>query len=100
MTLAKSVIDLIVAIIKARAEGIKRGDHPNDPIELIVRGIGDGEKFAEETVLRIGHNHRINRTAIEARIKDAFKRLVSPKEKPLTSGTPLSRSVRETRLCG
>ena len=81
VTLAKSVIDLIVAIIKARAEGIKRGDHPNDPIELIVRGIGDGEKFAEETVLRIGHNDRINRTAIEARIKDAFKRLVSPKVK-------------------
>jgi hypothetical protein len=83
VTLAKSVIDLIVAIIKARAEGIKRGDHPNDAIELIVRRIGEGDKFAEETVLRIDHNDRINRTAIEAGIQDAFERLTSAKAKTI-----------------
>ena len=37
ITLAKSVIDLITAIIKARSDGIKKGDHPTDPIELIIR---------------------------------------------------------------
>jgi hypothetical protein len=33
LTLAKSVIDLITAIIKARSEGVKKGDRPNDPLE-------------------------------------------------------------------
>ena len=37
ISLAKSVIDLIVAIIKARSEGIKKGDHPASPLDLIVR---------------------------------------------------------------
>jgi hypothetical protein len=50
----KSIIDLITTIIKARSEGIKRGDVPNDPLELIVRGyLKDGEYF-EEKILRIG----------------------------------------------
>src|SRR5262249_27779034 len=36
-TLAKSVIDLVTTIIKARAESVKKGDRPSDPIELIIR---------------------------------------------------------------
>jgi hypothetical protein len=82
VTLAKSVIDLIIAIIKARADGIKKGDHPNDPIELIIRRIGNRDKFAEETVLRIGHDDCIDRKDIEEQIKSAIARLVSQKEKP------------------
>lgn len=75
VTLAKSVIDLIVAIIKARTESVKRGDRPNDPIEVVVRRVGDGDKFIEETVLRIGHNAPVSQADIEARIKAALKRL-------------------------
>lgn len=75
ITLAKSVIDLIVAIIKARIEGVKNADRPNDPIEVIVRRVDDGEKFAEEKVLRIGHNDPVNRAEIEAQINVALKRL-------------------------
>jgi|SRR5581483_7635657 len=36
LSLAKSVVDLIIAIIQARREGIARGDTPADPVELIV----------------------------------------------------------------
>ena len=31
LTLTKSVLDLITAIIKARSDGIKKGDHPGNP---------------------------------------------------------------------
>lgn len=35
ITLVKSVVDLVTAIIKARSEGIKKGDKPSDPVELM-----------------------------------------------------------------
>jgi hypothetical protein len=76
-TLAKSVIDLIVAIIKARTEGVKTGDQPNDPVEVIVRRVGDGDKFVEETVLRIGHNDPVVRADIEAHINATLKRVAA-----------------------
>jgi len=76
VTLAKSVIDVLVAIIKARTEGVKSGDRPKDPVEVIVRRVGDGEKFVEETVLRIGHNDPVDRAAIKRRINAALKRVV------------------------
>ena len=50
---AKSVVELVTAIIKARSEGIKRGDNPRYPLELIVRGHDKGGKFFENKVLDI-----------------------------------------------
>ena len=44
VTLSKSVIDLVTAIIKARTEGNKKGDRPSESLELIVRSTrSDGE---------------------------------------------------------
>lgn len=76
ITLSKSVIDLIVAIIKARTEGVKSGDRPNDTVEVIVRRVDDGDQFVEEKVLRIGHNDSVNRADLEAHINAALKRVV------------------------
>src|SRR5437588_11355378 len=39
ITLAKSIIELVTAIIKARSDGVKKGDRPDAPIELIVRRV-------------------------------------------------------------
>ena len=36
LSLAKSVIELITEIFKARAAGIKKGDHPRDPLARII----------------------------------------------------------------
>jgi hypothetical protein len=52
ITLAKSVIDLVTTIIKARAEGKARGDRHGEPIELIVRDVGPDGKVREERLLR------------------------------------------------
>lgn len=76
VTLAKSVIDLIIAIIKARSEGVKNGDQPNNPVEVFVRRVGDADKFVEEKVIHIGHNNPINHSELEASINAAVKRLV------------------------
>ena len=99
--LAKSVIDLIVAIIKARTEGVKSGDRPNDPVEVIVRRVGDGGKFVEETVLRIGHNDSVNRADIEADINAALKKVAATgglaKQETPTQTCPHCRSEVDAR---
>lgn len=76
VTLTKSVLDLITAIIKARSEGIRKGDHPTDPIELIVRRADDGREFREEIVLRIGHDETVDSKAIEKALDAALRKLV------------------------
>jgi hypothetical protein len=77
ITLAKSVIDLVIAIIKARADGVKQGDRPDCPIDVIVRRVHDGDKFVEETVLRIGHDDPVNGADIEARLNAALKKVAA-----------------------
>lgn len=92
ITLAKSAIDLIIAIIKARSAGIKKGDTPSEPVELIVRRVGDGDKFAEETVLRVGHTDHLDSAEIQARIDAAVKRLLEDKR-----GKTANRAIRRPR---
>ena len=75
ITLAKSVIDLITAIIKARAEGVKKGDKPSDPLEVIVRRVGKGQDFREEIVLRIGHKDSADTNVIEQQVAMALRKL-------------------------
>ena len=61
----KSVVELVTAIIKARSEGIKKGDRPSDPLELIIRGHAKDGEYFEETVLRIPSEHVITPKQIE-----------------------------------
>jgi len=76
VTLGKSLVDLITAIIKARSEGVKKGDRPSDPIELIVRRVDDQEGFREEIVFRVGHEDHISQADIERRVNEALLRLI------------------------
>lgn len=68
LNFAKSVIDLITAVIKARSDGIKRGDQPSEPLELIVRGYAKDREYFEETVLKIPAEHM----ATSKEVKDAL----------------------------
>lgn len=76
IALAKSVIDLITAILKARSEGVKKGDKPDAPLELIVRRIDDGREFQEEIILRAGHNQPVDPKAIEKQVDEALRALL------------------------
>jgi len=52
LSLAKSVIELVTEIFKARAAGIKKGDHPSDPLVLIVRRVDEKDEYCEDVILR------------------------------------------------
>lgn len=77
LSLAKSVIELVTEIIKARSTGIKKGDHPREPVVLIVRRVDERNDYREDVVLRIGHTDRVDSGLIEdqlnAAIRDLFK---------------------------
>jgi hypothetical protein len=69
LTFAKSVIDLITAVINARSEGIKRGDKRSGPVELIIRGYSKNGEYFEEKILRIPHDEPINSKLIRDVLK-------------------------------
>lgn len=80
LTLAKSVVDLVTAIIKARSEGVKQGDHPSDPVELIVRRVANRDEFREETILRVGHDQPITPKQIQDALESALEKLLRDDE--------------------
>lgn len=50
-----AIINFIVAILKARFDGIKKGDKPHHSIELIVRKIERSNEYIEEVILKTDH---------------------------------------------
>jgi hypothetical protein len=78
--LAKSLIDLITVIIKARSEGIKKGDRPSAPLELIVRRVNKGLEFHEEIVLRVENKDLVDSKKIEQHLNEAISS-ISKKER-------------------
>ena len=75
ITFAKSVVDLVTTIVKARSEGIRKGDSPSAPLVLIVRGIGVDEEFHEDEVLRIDSHDPPSEKMIEDGLTDAINRI-------------------------
>ena|SRR5690349_8249531 len=71
LSLAKSIVELITAIIKARSEGIKKGDKPSDPLELIVCGHSKDGEYFEEHVLRIPPSMAVTTKQIEDAVRKA-----------------------------
>ncbi|MGH7978585.1 MAG: hypothetical protein ACREE6_04375, partial [Limisphaerales bacterium] len=59
LNFAKSIIDLVTAILKARSEGVKKGDRHPEPVELIVRGYAKNGEYFEGVVLRVPHEQII-----------------------------------------
>jgi hypothetical protein len=79
VALAASLISLVVAIIEARHAGVKEGDQPSDPIELVARRIEDGDTSREEVILRIAQGDAVDRERIEALMSEAVARLADGK---------------------
>jgi hypothetical protein len=71
---AKSIIELVTTIIKARAEGIKKGDQPSEPLVMIVRGHSKNGEYFEESILRIPHGAAVT----PKQIRDALKNRKQP----------------------
>jgi len=80
ITLAKSVIDLITAIVNARAQGVRKGDRPRDPIKVIVRRTRTSGEFQEEEALEIHSSQTLEGLQIEAAITEASAKLIPEDE--------------------
>jgi hypothetical protein len=75
VALTTSVINLVVAILKARSDGIKKGDKFKDDLELIVRRVDARDRFEEEIVLRIAHTDKVEPKKIRELLNAAVKKL-------------------------
>lgn len=81
LALAKSIIDLIVVILKARSEGIKKGDQPQAPLELIMRRIKKNGEFIDERIIRINHDDLIEKKKLNKALEKAAKKLTQTDRK-------------------
>jgi hypothetical protein len=79
LSLAAGIINLVTAIIKARADGIKNGDHPDAPLEIIVRGHDQGGEFYEEQILRVESRSPLAREVIEKAMNQGLKAIEKKK---------------------
>ncbi|MBI5471308.1 MAG: hypothetical protein HY961_03085 [Ignavibacteriae bacterium] len=77
--LAKSIIELVTTIIKARTEGRKKGDRHDDPITIIVRrldSLDSGDSLLEERLITFHQNESVTDDLIEKIILDGSDKLV------------------------
>ncbi|MCJ7533092.1 MAG: hypothetical protein MUO64_18985 [Anaerolineales bacterium] len=90
VSLTANVINLVTAIIKARTEGIKHGDRPSEPLELILRGFDEDGKMKEEKILRINSLHDVSEDLIEKTLLNSANKMIPKKnigKKKATSNT-------------
>lgn len=88
VTLAKSIIDLVTAIMKARSEGVSRGDGPSSPLELIARRTGQGQEFREEVVLRLDPGDPVSGKLVGRCLNEALKGIAGTGAEKPTTGSP------------
>jgi hypothetical protein len=79
--LLKEVIGLATAIIKARSEGIKRGDHPDATLHLIVRRV-HAEEIRDVEVLAIEHSDKVETVQLSDQLNTAVRELLADGEGP------------------
>ena len=85
MSLTANIINLVIAIIKARTDGVQRGDQRKAPLELIVRGFDENEKLREERALTIDSWQNVSEDLIERALLTTTSKMI-PKKKGKKSG--------------
>lgn len=80
VSLAKSVIDLITTIIKARSETCKKGDLPSKAVELIVRHVDEKHGRTDEIILRLEQKEIRDETVIEEKLMEALREIAKGKK--------------------
>jgi len=91
--LAKSVIELVTAIIKARSDGQKKGDKKHDPIEVIIRGFDKDKKIFDESVLQIPPGEVVPSSVVkQALIEGIQKHIPTPPSTAVVERRDITRS--------
>jgi hypothetical protein len=75
LSLAKSIVDLICVVIKARSEGATLGDKHREPLELIVRDVDETGEPREERILKFHSDDPVNPEVIGAFLDKALTKL-------------------------
>lgn len=74
LTLTKSLIDLITAIINARAKGRKKGDTRDGDIVLIIRDTKQTNSSKEEFVLEVRDKELVDSKAVQLAIENGLNK--------------------------
>ena len=98
LSLAAALTNLIATIVKARSEGIKKGDHPTDPLHLIVRRVHDAEGFREEQVLTIGPRDALDEAKLQEQLTAALRKLLKGSDPPAEGNVPASKLTKKAPL--
>ena len=77
ISLAKSVIDLVITIIKARQEGIKAGDHRDSPIQLRIRRVESAKTVKEDIILNFTPCETVDKIIINEALQDYINKLTA-----------------------
>lgn len=93
LSLTKSIIDLVVTILKARSKGIKKGDKPDYPLELIVRGYHKTGELKDEKILRFDSRGIVDEEIIENMLQKAINKmfLKNKKKNKILTQVPTKR---------
>ncbi|MGA2623766.1 MAG: hypothetical protein ABSF91_07935 [Bacteroidota bacterium] len=95
--LAKSMIEFVTAIIKARSEGRKHGDRHDEPVTLVIRRLQDQSTLAEERLFTFHQNDKVTDSIIEQLILDGSRKLIQEVKPPRkkTKATKYSRRKKK-----
>jgi len=92
ISLATSIVNLVTTIIKARSDGVKKGDRPSEPVELVVRRIVGSDSIQDEVVLRFDHTDSVGAKVIEQHLNEAKDRLLGVPTKESNSNARARKS--------
>jgi hypothetical protein len=69
----QSTISLVTEILKARKEGVTKGDYPKDNLTVIIRGFDKKGSLKEENIIEVSSSKPIDKKVIEKTLNKALK---------------------------
>ncbi len=81
ISLSKSIIDLIVAILKSRQQGIKRGDRNQTVFEIRVRGFDENGNTQKEKILEFRSSDTLDRDIVRKTLQSAISKFLPKQSK-------------------
>ena len=76
ISLSKSILDLIVAILKSRQEGIKHGDRNQTIFEIRVRGFDKGGNIQTEKKLEFRSSDALDRDIVRESLQSVINKFL------------------------
>ncbi|MBN1591459.1 MAG: hypothetical protein JW888_18240 [Pirellulales bacterium] len=86
LSLLKSAIELVTAILKARCEGRKQGDSQHGPLVVVVQGFGPDDTFYEKQAIHADPEDPPTEKDVEESLNDVIQLIAE--ERARSGGTP------------